>query len=380
MTSMKKTLAASLVLPALALILSSGLTGQLQRQAVLEKMEPFDYDVVKDFALPYPREGYAWGSVPGVFVENDNRILVAARGEIKLPQPVPADYLGFFGSLRSALNAPANEIRNCLRVIDSNGKILETWSQWDKLFEGTNGPHKIKISPYDPQHRVWVVGETKNVVDVFSNDGKQLLQTLGEENVAAEDDKHFGKPQDIAFMPDGSVLIADGLTNARIVKLDRNGKFVGTIGSRGTGPGQFGNLHAVDVDREGRIYAADRSGKRIQVFDKNGKFLASWPNIRFPNHVFVSDAPAGQPQDVWVADNMTAEVLKYDTAGNRTFSWNASGPVPGGFGELHQFSVDSKGNVYTADNVLGRLQKLTPKAGADPKHLIKPAIRLLPKA
>lgn len=370
---MKKIVMALLVVAA-ALIGQQ--TAQQRQQAVPVIMDPNDYDVVKDFALPYPKAGYAWGSVPGVFVESDDRILVAIRGEIKLPEPLPSGYLGFFGSLRSALNAPETEIRNCLRVIDSSGKILETWSQWDKLFKGTNGPHKIKISPFDPQHRVWVVGETRNVVYVFSNDGKQLLQTLGEENVTADDDKHFGKPQDIAFLPDGSVLVADGLTNARIVKLDKNGKFVMAIGSKGTGPGQFGNVHGVDVDRNNRIYAADRQGKRIEVFDENGKFLAAWPNIRFPNHVFVSD----RTQDIWVADNMTAEVLKYDTSGNRTFSWNASGPVPGGFGELHQFSVDSKGNVYTADNIMGRLQKLTPKAGADPKHLIGAGMKLMPKA
>ena len=367
---------AALSVPAILMILGvSVLSQQPQPQPVLVKMGPNDYDVVKDFALPYPKAGYAWGSVPGVFVESDDRILVAIRGEIKLPDPLPAGYLGFFGSLRSALNSPETEMRNCLRVIDGNGKILETWSQWDRLFEGTNGPHKIKISPYDPRHRVWVVGETRNVIYVFSNDGKQLLQTLGEENVAADDEKHFGKPQDVAFLPDGSVLVADGLTNARIVKLDRNGKYLTSWGGKGTGPGQFGNLHAVDVDRNRRIYAADRAGKRIEVFDENGKFLAAWPNIRFPNHIFVSDAG----QDVWVADNMTAEVLKYDTSGNRLFSWDASGAIPGGFGELHQFSVDSKGNVYTADNVLGRLQKLTPKAGADPKHLIGPGLKLMPK-
>ena len=74
-------------------------------------------------------------------------------------------------------------MRGCLRIVDSNGKVLEIWSQWDRLFQGTNGPHKIKISPYDPQHRVWVVGETKNVIYVFSNDGKQLLKTLGVEGV-----------------------------------------------------------------------------------------------------------------------------------------------------------------------------------------------------
>ena len=52
--------------------------------------------------------------------------------------------------------------------------------------------------------------------------------------------------------------------------------------------------------------------------------------------------------------------------------------MPGGFGELHQFSLDSKGNVYTADNVLGRPQKLVPKAGADPLTFIGPSVPLMP--
>ena len=357
-----------------AAALSVATAGQ-QRQPIVEKIGPNDYDVVPSWSLPYPKPGYAWGSVPGVFVETDDRIFVASRGEIKLPDPLPAGFPGFFGFIRSALNAPENEVRGCLRVLDSTGRILETWSQWDKLFEGTNGPHKIKISPYDPLRRVWVVGETRNVIYVFSNDGKQLLKTLGEEGVAASDETHFGRPQDLAFLPDGSVLIADGLTNSRVVKLDRDFKFVMTWGSRGAEPGQFNAVHGIDVDRNRRIYVADRANKRVQVFDENGKHLATWPNIRFPNHVFVSDAT----QDVWVADNMTAEVLKFDTNGNRLFSWDATGTAPGGFGELHQFSVDSTGNVYTADNVLGRLQKLRPKPGADPKHLIGQAIRLAPK-
>ena len=171
------------------------------------------------------------------------------------------------------------------------------------------------------------------------------MRTLGEEGVAADDETHFGKPQDVAFLPDGSALVADGLVNSRIVKLDRNGKYVMSWGTKGTEPGQFNAVHAVAVDRNRHVYVADRSNKRVQVFDDNGKLIAVWPNIRFPNDILVSDAT----QDIWVADNMTAEVLKYDTQGNRLFSWNASGPVPGGFGELHEFSLDSHGNVYAAD-------------------------------
>jgi 6-bladed beta-propeller len=354
-------------------------------QRVPELMGAFDYDVVPNWSLPYPKAGYTWGSVPGVFVESDDRIFIASRGEIKEPNPLPAGYKGFLGGFRQVLNAPDNEVRGCLRVVDSNGKVLEIWSQWDKLFQGTNGPHKIKISPYDPEHRVWVVGETKNVIYVFSNDGSQLLKTLGVEGETAEDETHFGKPQDLAFLPDGTILVADGLTNARIVKLDKNGKFLTAWGGHGAGDGQFNAVHGVDVDRSGRVYVVDRLNKRIQVFDPAGKHLANWPNIRFPNHVLVTDPAAGDTstggeQIVWVADNQTTDVMKFDTTGNQLYSWHASGAVPGGFGELHQFSLDSKGNVYTGDNVIGRPQKLTPKAGADPRHLIGQPVRLTPKA
>ena len=357
----------------------------LTEQRVPELIGPFDYDVVPNWSLPYPKAGYAWGSVPGIFVESDDRIFIASRGEIKEPNPLPAGYKGFLGGFRQVLNAPDNEVRGCLRVVDSNGKVLEIWSQWDKLFQGTNGPHKIKISPYDPEHRVWVVGETKNVIYVFSNDGSQLLKTLGVEGETAEDETHFGKPQDLAFLPDGTVLVADGLTNARIVKLDKNGKFLTAWGGHGAGDGQFNAVHGVDVDRSGRVYVVDRLNKRIQVFDPAGKHLANWPNIRFPNHVLVTDPAAGDTstggeQIVWVADNQTTDVMKFDTKGNQLYSWHASGAVPGGFGELHQFSLDSKGNVYTGDNVIGRPQKLTPKAGADPRHLIGQPVRLTPKA
>lgn len=374
--------AAVVVVATVGLVVSLGAAISAQRVPLL--MSAFDYDVVPDWGMPYPKTGYTWGSVPGIFVESDDRIFIASRGEIKEPSPLPADYKGFLGGFRQVLNAPDNEVRNCIRIVDSSGRTLEIWTQWDKLFAGTNGPHKIKISPYDPEHRVWVVGETKHVIYVFSNDGKQLLQTIGVEGKTAEDQAHFGRPQDLAFLPDGSVLVADGLTNARIVKLDRSGTFVSAFGSHGSGPGQFNAVHGIDVDRNGRIYVVDRLNKRVQVFDPAGRHLATWPNIRFPNHVLVTEPYPGDTstngdQVVWVADNQTTDVMKFDTKGNQLYSWHASGAVPGGFGELHQFSLDSKGNVYTGDNIIGRAQKLTPKAGANPQHLIGQPIRLMPK-
>jgi len=76
---------------------------------------------------------------------------------------------------------------------------------------------------------------------------------------------------------------------------------------------------------------------------------------------------------------MDTEIVKFNTRGERLYSWDATGTAPGGFGELHELGVDSKGILYTVDNVLGRLQELIPKAGADPAHLIGPGLPLMPK-
>src|SRR6266702_494743 len=88
------------------------------------------------------------------------------------------------------------------------------------------GPHRVRISPYDSERRVWVINEAFNTIYVFSNDGSELLKTLGEKNVSGNDATHFGKPQDVAFLPDGRILVADGLDNHRIVILGRDGEYI----------------------------------------------------------------------------------------------------------------------------------------------------------
>jgi hypothetical protein len=321
------------------------------------------YDVVANWPQPWSAPGYIWGSQPGIFAETPNRIFIAARGELKVPAPLPRGWNGTWGSTGERATVPKAEMRNTMVIVDANGKMIESWTQWDQLFEG-GGPHKVKISPYDPQKHVWVVNDSRHVIYKFTNDGKQLVQTLGETDVQGDDQKHFGLPQDIAFLPDGSLLIADGLRNTRIVKLDKNGQFVSQWGTRGNGPGQLSGIHGIDADGKGRVYVADRGNNRIQVFDEKGTHLDTWPGIRFPNHVIaVADG-------VWVSDGTNARLLKYDFDGKLLYFWGTYGTYPGAFWELHQFSVDSDGALYTADSFGGRVQKFTPKAGADKARLV----------
>ena len=253
------------------------------------------YDVVANWPTSWAQTGYVGGSQPGVFAESPNRIFVAARGELKLPETLPPAFNGTWGSLGQGFaTTPRPELRNTIVVLDGNGRQIEAdaWGKWDELFKGgpqnAGGPHKIRISPYDPERHVWVVDEIRHVIYKFSNDGRQLVKTLGEIDKPGADEGHFGQPQDVAFLPDGSLLVADGLVNSRVIKFDKNEKFVTQWGTKGNGPGQFDRLHGIDADRNGRVYVVDRGNARIQVFDQNGKHLDTWTGLRFPNHVLAA--------------------------------------------------------------------------------------------
>jgi DNA-binding beta-propeller fold protein YncE len=335
------------------------------------------YDVVAGFPQAIAPPGYVWGSQGGVFAETPNRIFLLNRGFIKLPTALPNNFNGAYGMIGSASRSekPGDLLQDCIVIVDGTGKKTESWTQWDKLFAGGRGPHAIKISPYDPQHHVWVIDDMRQQVFEFTNDGKQLVLTLGEAGVAGQDDKHFGRPTDIAWLPDGTFFISDGYTNTRVVKFDKNGKYLATWGTKGSAPGQFSTPHSIAVGRDRRVYVADRGNRRIQVFDVAGKFLDQWPNIRSPYHIMMS-----ADQSLWVADGVTNKYLKYDLNGKLLYSWGTYGTFPGAFWAVHQFSVDSDGNLYGAETFGGRTQKYRPKPGADRTKLIGAPEPLMPKA
>ena len=196
-----------------------------------------------------------------------------------MPEKLPNDFTGAYGAVGSALTAKVEEMRNCIIIVDGAGKMIESWTQWDKLFQGGRGPHKVKISPYDPERHVWVIDDLRQQIFKFTRDGKQLVLTLGEAGVTGKDEKHFGRPTDIAWLPDGSFFVADGYTNSRIVKFDKNGKYLTAWGTKGIGPGQFNLPHTIVIDSRNRVLVGDRTNKRVQIFDLEGKFLEMWTDF-----------------------------------------------------------------------------------------------------
>jgi len=346
-----------------------------QARVIMGPTGPSPYNVVRGWHKPFSKPGFAFGGNSGVFAESPNRIFVAQRGEFRLPQPVPPEFAGHAGSIGvNVLTATDGRVwQNCLYVLDGNGNLIENWTQWDHLCEGSPGPgpHRLRISPYDPQRRVWVVNETFHTIYVFSNDGKQLLMTLGEKNVPGTDGTHFNQPQDVAFLPDGRILVADGLMNHRIVILDKDAKYLGEIGGLGTAPGQFNGVHAVAVGPNGLVFGLDRSGGRINVFrvTSDPKTLAhvdTWPGFGLPLDLIVND------DSLWLTDLNPLRFIKMNFKGERLYTWLVPRELPDGYLEVHTFTVDSDRNLYGGDNQYGRTQKFVPKPDADPVLIIQP--------
>src|SRR4051812_5355630 len=356
----------------LAFALSAAPLGQA---VITGPVGPSPYNVVRGWHKPFAEAGFAFGGNSGIFAESPNRIFIAQRGETRLPTPVPPEFAGYVGSIGiNALTATDRRVwRNCLYTVDGNGQVKERWTQWDSLCEGSAGPgpHRLRISPYDPEHRVWVVNETFHQIYVFSNDGSKLLKTLGEKNVPGTDGKHFAKPQDVAFLPDGRILIADGLDNHRVMILDRDANYIAEFGGMGKGPGQFNGVHALAVGPRGLIFALDRSGGRINVFRTTSdpakvEFVDAFAGFSLPLDIIVND------ESLWLTDLTPLRFTKLDFKGNHLYTWMVPKDLPDGYLEVHTISVDSSGNLYGGDNQYGRTQKFVPKPGADPAQLIGP--------
>jgi hypothetical protein len=341
------------------------------------------YEVVPDWPKPLSQlpghEKWTWGTVAGVFAESPNRIFILQQGELPAmtrPKAYPIGPSLSFPIIglpfrRAGGTKPRDQMgldrrwEHCLLVLDANGRIIEAWTQWDKLFKH---PHAIYINPYDPEKNVWVVDDLREVIFKFSNDGRKLLQTIGTINMQGKDDKHFDGPTFLAWLPDGIMYLADGYNNSRVVKFDKNGKYLLSWGQLGnppndTRPGYMNTVHGIAVDPvTRRVYVNDQVNRRIQVFDENGKPLDQWsvgPIPSEPNYLYMS-----ADRYLWVPDHPSGRLLKYDLQGHFLYGWGSFGYAPGMMWGVHQISVDQEGNLYVAEVSNGRAQKFRPRKGA----------------
>ena len=148
------------------------------------------------------------------------------------------------------------------------------------------------------------------------------------------DDKHFYRPTFMAWLPDGTFFVADGYTNTRVVKFDKNGKYLMTWGQRGHAAREASRATSTtctasrSIRMTRRVFVNDRGNGRVQVFDENGKYLDEWsfgPRGISDIHMFIITSD----RFLWAADRGTSKMLKYSLDGKFLYSWGVWGDFPG---------------------------------------------------
>jgi hypothetical protein len=330
---------------------------------------PYDPAVGWWKAAPNHDETWHWGSMGSVSAIDPNRVFAVTWGD-----------RNDAGELRT----PAS---NMVVVANRNGEIVEVWRQWDSILET---PHSVYVDPHDPAMPIWIVerGASGPFMSIlkFSNDGKELLLRLGDTPVPKSVEEaqsrkpgpyQYGQPASMAFYPNGDFLVGDGYWNCRVVRYNAKGEYLSEFGTCGDGPGQFNVPHGLGVGRDGRIYVGDGRNNRVQVFEEDGTWVATWPDITSPAAIWVDENDR-----VWAAGRTTNRMIQYDTEGHMLSYWGAYGGTSGGydggsggFHRPHGISVDREGNFYIANWDAGTVGKHTPKPGADPSKLIGQLVR-----
>jgi len=173
--------------------------------------------------------------------------------------------------------------------IAPNGKTLKNFGA-DLFVE----PHQMAV---DKDGNVWVADATPKgarglQVTKISPDGRVLLKLgkpgQGQGSAALET---FDSPTGVAIASNGDVFISQGhgekQNSSRILKFTKDGKLIKTFGSWGEGPGQLRSPHALAIDSRDRLFVADRSNNRVDVFDKDGNFVAAWKQFGRPSGISV---------------------------------------------------------------------------------------------
>ncbi len=325
----------------------------------------------------------AFDSVPDFLNTGDNPYLGEAVG-------VAANSKGHIyvftrtGSNAATLGTNRVFVRGASRLFeyDEKGRFVR------EIGQGLYGfvfAHAVRI---DPQDNVWVVDEGSNMVIKFDPQGR-VLMTMGRKpeaiNVPSASANEgagggrggaaagapgcggtpgdtFNRPADVAWNSAGDIYVADGYNNSRVVKFDKNGRYIKCWGSRGNGPGQFNVLHSIAIDAQGNVYIADRENRRIQVFDGDGNFKTQFTNVGAPwalcitpgPHQYMYSSNSNYPNNL---DN--GEIYKMELNGTILGKFGRAGHLLKEFGSAHQLDCRSENEILVGEILNWRVQKIT---------------------
>ncbi|MGH9660290.1 MAG: peptidyl-alpha-hydroxyglycine alpha-amidating lyase family protein [Bryobacteraceae bacterium] len=284
--------------------------------AELKSGPPLPHQVVRDWAkLP---KGWNFGECSGVAVDKQDNVWVFNRGQHPVVQ------------------------------FDKNGNFLQSWTE-----AAVTSAHGIGV---DPDGNIWLVDVKGHKVVKYSPDGRALM-VVGRSAGNNDSKDAFNEPTGIAFTPGGDFYVSDGYVNSRVMKFGRDGMYLTHWGRKGTADGEFNLSHDVALDAQGRVYVADRTNARVQVFDGNGKFLAKWTDIGNPWGLTYSK----KENAIYMADGAANRVIKLNLDGQVLGVLGGYGRVQGKFDFAHHIAVDSTGALYVVEIKNWRVQKFAAK-------------------
>jgi len=239
---------------------------------------------------------------------------------------------------------------------DQNGAFVRAFG--DGMFTRAHG---LRI---DREGNLWATDVGAHTVMKLSPSG-QVLLTIGTKGQAGEWNEAAGsrklnQPNDVAVAANGDVFVAQGHTpgpngDARVLKFDKDGRFIKSWGGKGKAAGQFEVAHGIAFDAKGLLWVADRENQRIQVFDTDGTFVREMKYAGLPCSFDIGR------QFVYMVNGFAGQVVKMDLAGKVLAVLGKPGKGPGEFGEAHFIAVSPKDELYVADSVNAALVKFIKK-------------------
>lgn len=324
------------------------------------------FDSAPNF-LKLPPDLYL-GEASGVAVNSKHHIFVFSRGNST-------------GPAYAATAAQLLEFGPDGKFIREIGHNLYAWSF----------AHAVRV---DKDDNIWAIDKGSDMIIKFNPEGR-VAMVFGRKKEASDEgaeawkhvnpprpavDGQFRQPTDVTWDTQGNIFISDGYINSRIAKFDKNGDWVKQWGDRGKEQGQLNTPHSIAADAKGNIYVADRGNRRIQVFDPDGNFVRMiqidvppppvihpWMgNMPSPQAVQAqSGAPwaicisPGPTQYLYSADAMPGRIYKLSLDGKVLGVLGSSGRPLKQFGWIHELACPSENEIYAAEILNWRVQKLT---------------------
>lgn len=169
-------------------------------------------------------------------------------------------------------------------------------------------------------------------------------------------------PYAVEVLRDGTMIVTEYFSH-RITMLDKNGRFIQSIGSHGNKIGEFNHPSGLAITPRGTLLVADRDNNRIQELRLNGEFLSCVGRrgigpLRFNKPEGIAVNPTSGM--VFIADcyNHRVQVLHPDLSFSHFIG--SLGENPGEFKHPFDLTFDNQGFVYVTDRCNDRIQKWTP--------------------